>query len=102
MFTMMNAARLAVGVQGLAAAEAAYQEARAYALERLQGRSLAGPMRLTAGRPDHRSPRRAPEPAHHQGLHGRRARSRLLGRPPLDRNAIPDPAERQAADDLAA
>jgi len=38
MFIMMNAARLAVGVQGLAHAEHAYQRASAYALERKQGR----------------------------------------------------------------
>jgi len=42
MFTMMNAARLAVGLQGLGIAEAAYQGARAYARERLQGRAPAG------------------------------------------------------------
>ncbi|MGQ0446402.1 MAG: acyl-CoA dehydrogenase C-terminal domain-containing protein [Beijerinckiaceae bacterium] len=43
MFVMMNEARLAVGVQGLAVSEAAYQNAAAYAKERLQGRALAGP-----------------------------------------------------------
>lgn len=43
MFTMMNHERLAVGVQGLGLAETAYQSAVAYARERLQGRSLAGP-----------------------------------------------------------
>lgn len=37
MFTMMNNARLAVGIQGVAVAEAAYQKARAYAAERRQG-----------------------------------------------------------------
>ncbi len=42
MFTMMNAARLGVGIQGLGIGEAAYQTARAYAAERLQGRSVAG------------------------------------------------------------
>ncbi len=42
MFTMMNTARLSVGVQGLGLAETAYQSAAAYAKERLQGRSLAG------------------------------------------------------------
>ncbi|MFQ6023287.1 MAG: acyl-CoA dehydrogenase C-terminal domain-containing protein [Acidiferrobacterales bacterium] len=42
MFTMMNAARLEVGVQGLGLAEAAYQGAVGYARERLQGRSLNG------------------------------------------------------------
>ncbi len=40
MFTMMNEARLGVGLQGLAQAEAAYQQARDYALERLQGRAV--------------------------------------------------------------
>ena len=43
MFTMMNEARLGVGLQGLAMGEAAYQGAAAYARERLQGRSLSGP-----------------------------------------------------------
>jgi alkylation response protein AidB-like acyl-CoA dehydrogenase len=38
MFTMMNRARLAVGVEGLGMAERAYQTARAYALERVQGK----------------------------------------------------------------
>ena len=42
MFTMMNTARLAIGLQGLGLAETAYQSAVAYARERLQGRSLSG------------------------------------------------------------
>jgi hypothetical protein len=42
MFTMMNEARLGVGVQGLALSEVAYQNAVAYAKERLQGRSISG------------------------------------------------------------
>ncbi len=42
MFTMMNEARLGVGVQGLALSEVAYQNAAAYAKERLQGRSISG------------------------------------------------------------
>ncbi|MEQ1941963.1 acyl-CoA dehydrogenase C-terminal domain-containing protein [Mesorhizobium sp. VNQ89] len=42
MFTMMNEARLGVGLQGLAMGEAAYQGAVAYAKDRLQGRSLSG------------------------------------------------------------
>jgi len=42
MFTMMNAARLSVGVQGLALAERAYQNSLNYARERLQGRALSG------------------------------------------------------------
>ena len=39
MFTMMNNARLAVGLEGVAISERAYQRARAYAAERLQGRT---------------------------------------------------------------
>ena len=42
MFVMMNEARLGVGLQGLAIAETAYQNAAAYANERLQGRALSG------------------------------------------------------------
>ncbi len=45
MFTMMNEERLGVGMQGLGVASAAYQSAVAYARERLQGRSTAGPKR---------------------------------------------------------
>jgi len=40
MFTMMNAARLSVGVQGLAVAEAAMQRAAQYSNERRQGRAI--------------------------------------------------------------
>ena len=43
MFVMMNEARLGVGMQGIAQAEAAYQAAAEFARERLQGRSLTGP-----------------------------------------------------------
>lgn len=43
MFTMMNEARLGVGLQGLSLGEVAYQNAVDYARERLQGRSLTGP-----------------------------------------------------------
>jgi alkylation response protein AidB-like acyl-CoA dehydrogenase len=43
MFVMMNEARLGVAVQGLAQSEVAYQNAVAYAKDRLQGRSLTGP-----------------------------------------------------------
>jgi alkylation response protein AidB-like acyl-CoA dehydrogenase len=42
MFTMMNEARLGVGVQGLALSEVAYQNAVVYAKERLQGRAITG------------------------------------------------------------
>jgi hypothetical protein len=43
MFTMMNHARLGVGVQGLGIAETSFQGALAYARDRLQGRSATGP-----------------------------------------------------------
>ena len=43
MFTMMNEARLMVGMQGLGLAEMAFQESLDFARERLQGRSLSGP-----------------------------------------------------------
>jgi len=39
MFTMMNNARLGTGIQGVGVAEAAYQHARAYAEDRVQGRA---------------------------------------------------------------
>ncbi|CDX36560.1 Acyl-CoA dehydrogenase [Mesorhizobium plurifarium] len=42
MFTMMNEARLGVGLQGLSVSEIAYQNAVSYAKDRLQGRSLSG------------------------------------------------------------
>ena len=42
MFVMMNGARLGVAVQGLAQSEVAYQNAAAYAKDRIQGRSLTG------------------------------------------------------------
>ena len=43
MFTMMNYERLSVGLQGLGAGELAYQQAAAYAKDRLQGRAPSGP-----------------------------------------------------------
>ena len=43
MFTMMNEARLGVGLQGLAQSQIAYENAADYARERQQGRALSGP-----------------------------------------------------------
>ena len=43
MFTMMNNARLAVGLEGIGIGERAYQQARDYALTRVQGRNLTDP-----------------------------------------------------------
>ena len=55
MFTMMNAARLSVGLEGLAVAEAAYQKAVSFAQERVQGRPVntdAGAHAAIAEHPD--------------------------------------------------
>jgi acyl-CoA dehydrogenase len=51
MFTMMNNARLGVGVQGLSIAEAATQAALAFARERVQGRTVTGAPTII-GHPD--------------------------------------------------
>src|SRR5690606_14687529 len=42
MFIMMNAARFAVGLQGISVAERAYQQAAAFAKDRVQSRDVAG------------------------------------------------------------
>jgi len=47
MFTMMNNARLSVGLQGVAIAERAYQHALAYANDRVQGKSMDSGERVT-------------------------------------------------------
>jgi len=43
MFTMMNSARLSVGLEGLAVSERGYQQALSYAQERQQGRAIGAP-----------------------------------------------------------
>ncbi|HXE49946.1 MAG TPA: acyl-CoA dehydrogenase, partial [Ramlibacter sp.] len=48
MFIMMNAARYAVGVQGIAVAERSYQQAVEYARERIQSRPVDGSMNASA------------------------------------------------------
>ena len=58
MFTMMNNARLVVGVQGLAIAERAYQQAVAYAQERQQGRGPGAPAGVSSPIIDHPDVRR--------------------------------------------
>ena len=50
MFTMMNNARLSVGLQGLSLTERAYQQALPYAQERLQGRAVGAPGRRSRAR----------------------------------------------------
>jgi acyl-CoA dehydrogenase len=52
MFTMMNSARLAVGLQGVAMAERATQAALAYARERKQGRGASGDAAPIVEHPD--------------------------------------------------
>jgi alkylation response protein AidB-like acyl-CoA dehydrogenase len=52
MFIMMNAARLGVGLQGIAQAEVAYQNAAAYAKERRQGRALDPTLREEGAKAD--------------------------------------------------
>ena len=77
MFTMMNAARLGVGMQGLGLAEVALSERR-----RLCARAPAGPRRCTgaqgtgqAGRSDHRASRRPAHAADHEGAIPKAARA---------------------------
>ena len=52
MFTMMNHARLNVGLEGVGVSERAYQHARAYALERVQGKPALAGSSTIAGHPD--------------------------------------------------
>ncbi len=104
MFTMMNMARLTVGLQGLGLAETAYQSAVAYARERLQGRALSGP----------KYPDKPADPIIvHPGVRGDLMTMRALTEGAralafwvaleLDRaERHPDPGEREAADDLVA
>ncbi len=104
MFTMMNTARLAVGMQGLGIAEAAYQGAAAYAKDRLQMRSLAG-----VKAPDKPADPIIVHPDVRRMLlesraitEGCRALAYWMGME-LDIAAHhPDPERRQAADDLVA
>ena len=58
MFTMMNQARLAVGLEGLAVADRAYQQALEYALERMQGRRAETPKGESVAIIDHPDVRR--------------------------------------------
>ena len=59
MFLMMNGARLNVGLQGVAIAERAYQQARDYALSRVQGRPVTAKDRERADHPSSRCPAHA-------------------------------------------
>lgn len=104
MFTMMNAARLGVGMQGLGLGEVAYQNAREYARERLQMRALDG-----AKAPDKPADPIIVHPDVRRMLltgkaftEGARALSYWAGLHQDIALKHPDPARRQAADDLVA
>lgn len=104
MFTMMNTARLGVGMQGLGIAEVAYQNALNYAKERLQMRALTGPA----------EPQKPADPIIvHPDVRrmlmtgkavteGCRALAYWAGMHLDIAERHPDPAQRQAADDLVA
>ncbi|MBB4348760.1 MULTISPECIES: acyl-CoA dehydrogenase C-terminal domain-containing protein [Rhizobiaceae] len=102
MFVMMNEARLGVGLQGLSIAETAYQNAVAYANERIQGRSLSG-----AKAPDKKADPIIVHPDIRRSLMTIRSFNEA-GRAFLLWTALksdiahrsPDEAERQNADDL--
>ena len=104
MFTLMNGARLAVGMQGLGLSEVSYQNAVAYAKDRLQGRSLRG-----ARRPDKPADPIIVHPDVRRGLltmrafnEGARALAYWIG---IHIDVIerhPDEATRAASDDLVA
>jgi butyryl-CoA dehydrogenase len=104
MFTMMNDARLEVGIQGLGIAETAYQSAVAYARERLQGRALKG-----ARHPDRPADPLLVHPDVRRMLltmrafaEGARALAYWIGMQLDLAEHHPEPAARQAADDLVA
>ena len=58
MFTMMNSARIAVGIQGVALGDAAFQKALAYSQERKQGRKIGGESKEAATIIEHPDVRR--------------------------------------------
>ena len=102
MFTMMNTARLGVGIQGLGVAETSYQSARAYAQDRLQGRALTGtkyPEKPADPILVHPDVRRMLLTMKAQ-VEGGRALAVWIGKEIDKSKHHPDPEERQAADDL--
>ena len=104
MFTMMNAARLGVGIQGLSQASAAYQNAVTYAKDRVQGRSLTGvkakdkPADPIIVHPDVRRMLMKQKAF----VEGARALALWTGLMIDFASKHPDPDERQQADDFAA
>jgi alkylation response protein AidB-like acyl-CoA dehydrogenase len=103
MFIMMNAARLGVGLQGVAQGEVAYQNAAAYARDRRQGRALSEKERDTEAKADpiivHPDVRRMLMESRAWNEAGRALV--LWGALQVDLvRRSPDEAERQQADDL--
>ena len=103
MFTMMNNARLSVGLQGLSLTERAYQQARDYAVERKQGRAIGSELPPGQSSPivDHADVRRM--------LMTMRANAEAmrcvmyLNAAAIDQSlAAADPDERAQADELVA
>jgi len=74
MFTMMNEARLAVGMQGLSQSRSPTRMPRTYARERLQGRSISGVKAPTSRPIDHRASGHPPRLDVHEVLQRSRAR----------------------------
>jgi len=104
MFTMMNDARLEVGIQGLGVAETAYQSAVAYAKDRRQGRALTG-----TKEPDQPADRLLVHPDVRRMLltmrafsEGARALAYWIGMQLDISEKHPEPEVRKAADDLVA
>jgi len=102
MFTMMNDARLGVGIQGLGLGESAYQAAVEYAKDRQQGRSLTG-----AQYPDQPADPLLVHPDIRRMLltmraftEGSRALAVWIGRNIDVRDRSEDPKQRKEADDL--
>ena len=103
MFIMMNAARLGVGLQGLAQGEVAYQNAAAYAKERRQSRALKESEREPGAKADaiivHPDVRRMLMESKAWNEAGRALALWAALQVDLTRRS-PDEAERQQADDL--
>src|SRR5215212_7363722 len=104
MFTMMNGARLGVGMQGLGLAEVSYQNAVAYTKERLQGRAAHGPTSPNADadpiivHPDVRRMLMTMKAY----IEGMRALAYWVGLLIDVEEKHPDPAKREEAEDLVA
>ncbi len=99
MFTMMNTARLAVGLEGLAVAERAYQRAAAFARERLQGRALGTPPGTQSPIVDHPDVRRMLMTMR-SGIEAMRA-VMYLNAQAIDLASAAETVGREASDELA-